>query len=288
MRWLGLRGRRAPGRGRGQCRASSWRTPAARRWHDIFVSLPLARRPRQPDPLGRAPDTSPPPRSPASARAPRPQCSDRSRRVATGSPSISCSRVATGSPRSATSCSAWRSRSASVTHPAASPTSHPRSSPPRTGTSSTRAAHEEGYAAVGGSLDAGRSRELRRVRPGRRPEPRLRRAARLPVSPPPARAELHRRGPAGVAAGDGGALATSRRSTTRGSEPDCDGSGGAHDAGRSRGRRGLVGEPWVPPRFQSSTAIWSSTRLNTHAPSASAIAASASTYSTSHAFGRLP
>jgi len=30
----------------------------------------------------------------------------------------------------------------------------------------TRAAHEEGYAAVGGSLDAGRARELRPYRPG--------------------------------------------------------------------------------------------------------------------------
>jgi hypothetical protein len=30
----------------------------------------------------------------------------------------------------------------------------------------TRAAHEEGYAAVGGSLDAGRSRDLRAYRPG--------------------------------------------------------------------------------------------------------------------------
>ena len=102
----------------------------------------------------------------------------------------------------------------------------------------TRAAHEEGYAAVGGSIDAGRRRRAARVPARRRTQPVVRRAARLPVAPAPARAELHGRGAARVA--PGGRRAVDLRRTDH-----------------------------------SSTAIRSSTRLNTHAPSPSAITAAA-------------
>ncbi len=52
-----------------------------------------------------------------------------------------------------------------ATPPPRSRTSRPRSSPPPDWHELVRAAHEEGYAAVGGAIDAGRDRELRAYRP---------------------------------------------------------------------------------------------------------------------------
>ena len=80
-----------------------------------------------------------------------------------------------------------------------------------------RAAHEEGYAAVGGSLDAGRDRELRAYRPGggRNPAFPSRSSARRSCR----RSSRTARSPA---CRPGSPRATSPGSTTRGSQLDCD------------------------------------------------------------------
>ena len=64
----------------------------------------------------------------------------------------------------------------------------------RTGTRSSRAAHEEGYAAVGGAIES-RDRALRAVPARRRPQPVVHGAARLPVAAAAAGAELRGRRP---------------------------------------------------------------------------------------------
>ena len=152
----------------------------------------------------------------------------RCRPAATGSPSTSCSRTATGSRRSATRLLAAdvdvrpRDASDAVAH------LPPNVEPAADWHELVRAAHEEGYAAVGGAIES-RERELRAYRPGGGRNPSFPRAARLPVAAAAARAELRGRRPAGLAA---------------------------------RGRRAVD----LRRADHSSTAIRSSTRLNTHAP----------------------
>ena len=134
--------------------------------------VPLARRPRQPDPLGRAPDAAPPP----PARRARERRGRSARADPAGSLPARVRSRARGPllalrDRQRAARRGGRGRQARRIRPRRPPPARGRARR-RTGTSSTRAAHEEGYAAVGGSLDAGRSRELAAYAPGRRPEPR--------------------------------------------------------------------------------------------------------------------
>ena len=108
---------------------------------------------------------------------------------------------------------------------------------PTTGIARARELHEEGYSAVGGAIEASAVAGACAVRARRRPAPALPASARLPVASPGPRAERRGGGPSCVSA---------------------------------RTRRAV--DVRRPPRAQTSIAIWSSTLLNTSAPSASATA----------------
>ena len=140
--------------------------------------------------------------------------------------------------------------------PRRSPTSRPTSSPRADWHERVRAAHEEGYTAVGGAIES-RERELRAYRPGGGRNPAFAEPLVCPSLLPPLEPNCEVAGlPAWRPDGAG-----SPGSTTAGSARGCGGS--------SSRRRLAAGRQ----RSQSSTAIRSSTRLNTHAPSASATTA---------------
>ena len=123
------------------------------------------------------------------------RCAPRSRRAATGSPSTSSRSTASGSPSSATRRSRRRSTSCRATRPPRARSCPTARSPHRTGTSSPRALHAEGYSAVGGAVEpraraaAAQERGARAVRARRRPPPAVPASARLPLAPAAARAE---------------------------------------------------------------------------------------------------
>ena len=124
--------------------------------------VPLARRARQPDRLGRAPHAAAAPSRRASASSSSSRCARRSRPAATGSRSTSSRSTASGSPSSATTPLELdvevlpRERRAAPgrtgcprgdAEPAPATVARARRAPP----------HAEGYAAVGGSLDGRRA-----------------------------------------------------------------------------------------------------------------------------------
>ena len=126
-----------------------------------------------------------------------------------------------------------------------------------------RAAHEEGFAAVGGAIES-RERALRPYRPGGGRNPSFPEPLVCPSLLPPLDAELRGRRPPGLAAGGLGAVDLRRPDQGPASEVSGSRSSLFEDQHTACG---------VPPRY-NSTAIRSSTRLNTQAPSASAITAS--------------
>ena len=241
-----LRARRAPGRRVERRPASSWRTPAARAWHDVFVSyhwLDDLGNPIDWDGLRDAAPAASQPGERASAEAARARADPAGPLPARLRPRARGPLLALRDRQRAARAS--RSRSASATHPAA--VAHlPPEVEPAAGLGRARPRRARGGLRRRRRLDRRRpvARARRAYAPGRRPQPRLHRAARLPVSPPAARAELRR---------------------SRACRP----------GGRKRRSPGSTSRRIYDARISSSTAIRSSTRLNTHAPSASAITASA-------------
>ena len=134
-------------------------------WREVPARLPLARRARQRDRLGRPPHAGRGVSSRASAPRSRPASARRCLPAATGSRSTSWSSTAAGSRRSATSCSQPTSTCVRATPATPSRTSRRSVEPARTGTSSSGPRTRRGYAAVGGAIES-RERELRAYRPG--------------------------------------------------------------------------------------------------------------------------
>ena len=174
-------------------------------WHEVIAVVPLARRSRQPDPLGRPAHaaTGARPRRAVDRRARRPRRSCPP--AGTASPSTSCSSTATGSRRSATSCSR------STIEVDRTRRLRRRRAPPAGGRARSRLARARPRRARGG-LRRGRRRDREpstraaRLPPRRGAQPVVPGAARLPVAPAAARAELRGRRAPRLAARGLGAL----------------------------------------------------------------------------------
>ena len=200
--------------------ASSSRTPAARAWHDLLRRLPLARRARQRDRLGRAPHTAPARSRRASARAARARVrgTDPARplparvRPRARGPLLALrdrQRAARGRRRGR----ARATRAARVAH-------LPPEVEPAAGLARARPRRARGGLRRRRRLARRRppTASSRAYRPGGGRNPAFAEPLVCPSLLPPLAPNCDGRGPAGLAAGGAG----SRGSTTGGSQLDCD------------------------------------------------------------------